>query len=101
HTESLVIDRSSSLAFKREENDPFWAIKVDAFPIDNHHLEFTIFRTRNAERNSNLAYIEDEAGVPTYGVSQATFNENSGGVNYVAKYTGTLTDWFTISGAYG
>lgn len=99
--ESLTIDRSSSLATLREENDPFWAIKVDAFPIDNHHLEFTIFDTRNSERNSNLAYQEDADGVPEFGVSQATFNENSGGVNYVAKYTGTLTDWFTVSAAYG
>ncbi|HWK41099.1 MAG TPA: TonB-dependent receptor [Croceibacterium sp.] len=98
---SLVNDRASSLAYQREENDPFWAIKVDAFPIDNHHLEFTIFDTRNSERNSNLAYSEDAVGVPSYGVSGATFDENSGGVNYVAKYTGTLTDWFTISGAYG
>jgi outer membrane receptor protein involved in Fe transport len=99
--ETLTIDRSSDLAVLREENDPFWAVKVDAFPIDNHHLEFTIFSTRNSERNSNLAYSEDANGDPVYGVSQATFNENSGGVNYVAKYTGTLTDWFTISAAYG
>src|SRR5690606_37650515 len=55
----------------------------------------------NSERNSNLLYFEDANGVPQYGVSQATFNENSGGVNYVGKYTGTLTDWFTISAAYG
>lgn len=99
--DSLVIDRSSSLAFKREENDPFWAVKVDAYPIDNHHFEFTIFDTSNSERNSNLAYSEDANGVAQFGVSQATFNENSGGVNYVGKYTGTLTDWFTISAAYG
>ena len=99
--ETLTIDRSSDLAVRREENDPFWAIKVDAFPIDNHHLEFTIFDTRNDERNSNLAYSEDANGDPVFGVSQATFNEKSGGVNYVGKYTGTLTDWFTISAAYG
>jgi outer membrane receptor protein involved in Fe transport len=101
HRNRITIDRSSSLATQREENDPFWAVKVDAFPIDNHHLEFTIFDTRNSERNSNRAYSEDAAGVPHFGVSGATFNENSGGVNYVAKYTGTFTNWLTVSGAYG
>src|SRR5690606_4726534 len=78
---TLTNDRGSGLAYKVEETDPFWAIKVDAFPIDNHHLEFTIFDTRNSERNSNLSYSEDAAGVPSYGVSGATFDEESGGVN--------------------
>lgn len=101
NNKSLTIDRSSSLAYRTESNDPFWAVKVDAFPLDDHHFEFTIFDSSNAERNSNLAYSEDADGNPIIGVSQATFNENSGGVNYVGKYTGTLTDWLTISAAYG
>src|SRR5690606_40133034 len=47
--ETLTIDRSSRLDFKREENDPFWAVKVDAYPIDNHAFEFTIFSTANSD----------------------------------------------------
>jgi len=101
HAQSLVNDRASSLAYQRESNDPFWAVKVDAFPIESQHVEFTIFDSRNAETNSNLAYSEDANLVPTYGVSGATFDENSGGVSYVGKYTGTFTDWLTVSAAYG
>lgn len=101
HQQSLVNDRASGLAYQRESNDPFWALKVDAFPIESQHLEFTIFDSRNAERNSNLTYTEDANRVPTYGPSGATFDENSGGVNFVGKYTGTFTDWLTVSAAYG
>lgn len=101
HSQTIVNDRSSSLGVKRESNDPFWAVKVDAFPLDDHHLELTIFDTRNSETQSNLGYSEDEAGVPTYGPSQVTFNNNTGGVNFVGKYTGRFTDWLTLSAAYG
>jgi outer membrane receptor protein involved in Fe transport len=98
----LVFDQASALAYKTESDTPFWAVKVDAYPIDNHHLEFTIFDTSNEETNSNLGYLNAYSGdAPVLGVSQATFNENSGGVNYVAKYTGNFTDWLTLSGAYG
>src|SRR5690606_32095820 len=68
--------------------------------IDNHHLEFTIFDSRSSERNSVLSYNEVN-GVPQFGVSGATFDENAGGVNYVGKYTGTFTDWLTVSAGYG
>jgi len=98
---SIVNDRSSSLAIKRESNDPFWAVKVDAFPLDDHHFEFTIFDSRASETQSNLGYAEDDVGVPTYSPSKVTFNNNTGGVSYVGKYTGRFTDWLTLSAAYG
>jgi len=101
HSQTIVNDRSSSLGVKRESNDPFWALKVDAFPLDDHHFELTVFDTRNSETQSNLGYSEDETGVPTYGPSQVTFNNNTGGVNFVGKYTGRFTDWLTLSAAYG
>jgi outer membrane receptor protein involved in Fe transport len=101
HSQTIVNARSSSLAVKRESNDPFWAVKVDAFPLDDHHFEFTIFDSRNAETQSNLGYTEDKTGAVTFGPSQLTIDNNTGGVNYVGKYTGRLTDWLTVSAAYG
>jgi len=101
HAETLTVARTSELAVKRESNDPFWAVKVDAFPLDDHHLELTVFDTRNSETQSNLSYQEDSIGVPIIGPSQVTFDNNTGGVNYVAKYTGRFTDFLTVSAAYG
>jgi len=99
--QTIVNARSSSLAVKRESNNPFWAVKVDAFPLDDHHFEFTIFDTRNAETQSNLGYTEDETGAVTFGPSKLTIDNNTGGVNYVGKYTGRFTNWLTVSAAYG
>lgn len=101
NSETLTVSRSSSLAFRSEENDPFWAVKVDALPLENHRFELTVFSTENKDRNSNLTYLEDDRGAATIGTSELTFDENTGGVNYVGKYTGTFTDWLTLSGAYG
>ena len=101
HSQTLTNDRASGLAYRREQDDPFWAVKVDAIPLDGQHLEFTIFDSRNAERNYNLGYTENSAGVPVYGPSELTYDENSGGVNFVGKYTGNFADWLTVSGAYG
>ncbi len=101
-TESYLISRTSSLVTHRLNVDPFWAVKVDAFPLDNHHLEFTIFNTRNTTRNEQLSYIENEAGDEwSFGSAQSITDYNFGGVNYVGKYTGRLTDFLTISAAYG
>lgn len=97
---SLVHDLVGGTAFQRANDDPFWGVKIDAYPIDNHHLEFTIFDSRNTTVRSDLAYSE-ASGVPTYGLAKSVNEFKSGGVNYVAKYTGTLTDWLTVSGAYG
>jgi len=101
HSRSIVAARSSGLAIQREENDPFWAFKVDAFPLDDHHFELTVFDSRNAETQSNRTYTEDANGNWTFGPSELTIDNNSGGVNYVGKYTGRFTDWLTLSGAYG
>jgi outer membrane receptor protein involved in Fe transport len=95
------VSRSSSLASHRTNTDPFWAVKVDAYPLLNHHLEFTIFDTRNTTRLENLAYLEADDGSYSFGSTQAAQDFNFGGVNFVGKYTGNFTDWLTLSAAYG
>lgn len=98
--ESTIISRNAGLAFQRKNDDPFWGVKLDAYPVDNHHLEFTIFDTRNTTRRSDLSYSEVN-GQPVLGLAGSVTDFKSGGVNYVAKYTGQFTDWLTVSGAYG
>lgn len=89
-------------AFRFKNDDPFWGAKVDAYPIDSQHFEFTIFDTRNTNERSTLPYTAAFAGANvTYGAATAITGFKAGGVNYVGKYTGRMTDWLTVSAAYG
>lgn len=97
---STIINRPGSVAVRQTNNDPFYAIKVDAYPIDGQHLEFTLFDSRNTTSRSDLAYSEP-GGIATIGVAAGTNDAFSGGVNFVGKYTGNFTDWLTVSAAYG
>ena len=99
-SETLRTSVPASLSTRRTNNDPFYAVKVDAYPVDNHHLEFTLFDTRNTETRTDFKYVTTN-GAPSLGSSSAVTENYSGGLNFVGKYTGTLTDWLTVSGAYG
>ena len=99
-SDTYTINRSSGLAYHRTNDDPFWAVKVDAYPIESQHLEFTIFDTRNTTRRENLTYIENGTDY-SFGSAEAIQDYNFGGVNFVGKYTGHFTDWLTLSAAYG
>ena len=98
--ESTTINRAAGTATFRKDNDPFYGVKIDAYPIDNQHLEFTLFNTRRTVAISEGTYDEGQTGV-TIGQFTPLRNANTGGLSYVGKYTGTFTDWLTLSGAYG
>lgn len=97
---SRTINAISGTSFEYNEDDPFWGVKVDAYPIDGHHLEFTIFDTESIQTRSDVRYSEP-GGVPTFGTADSITEFGSGGLSYVGKYTGNLTDFLTISAAYG
>lgn len=97
---SRTISRSGGVAYDRVNDTPFWGVKVDAYPVDGHHLELTVFDASNTITRSDVAYSEP-GGTPTFGLANSVTDFNSGGLSYVAKYTGNITDFFTISGAYG
>jgi outer membrane receptor protein involved in Fe transport len=99
-SETLRNSRNANLGTERISDDPFWAVKVDAYPIDNHHLEFTMFDTRSTERRSDYTYSELD-GVASLGAAASIVENRSGGLNFVGQYTGTITDWLTVSAAYG
>ncbi|RYE04187.1 MAG: TonB-dependent receptor [Sphingomonadales bacterium] len=99
-SETLRNSRTTGTGTERVQNDPFYAFKIDAYPIDGHHLEFTGFDTRQAEVQTNYAYLET-GGVASLGASKSQVKNYGGGFNFVGQYTGTFADWLTISGAYG
>ncbi len=90
-------------------NSPFYGGKIDAVIVDGQRLEFTYFNTESVTRN-------DTFGNGTFTLASGNrFNPNtnsigryastnvtrSGGENYVGRYTGSFTDWLTLSAAYG
>lgn len=99
---------------RNSTSSPFYAVKVDAIPIDGHRFEATYFNTTsttnqdsfnyNTFNSTNAAFpalgngIAGVAG-PGTGTGRSVFG--GGGENYIGRYTGQFTDWLTISAAYG
>lgn len=87
-------------SFNYRDTDPFWGIKVDAFPISSQHLEFTMYDTRATQERSDQPYSYGN-GANIYNTATAVTGFKSGGLNFVGKYTGRMTDFLTVSAAYG
>ena len=83
-------------------DDPFWGIKVDAYPIEGHHLEFTYFDTELTTNRSVFPLdISDNSFSTGFGEELNSTQFRNGGESFVGKYTASLTDWLTVSAAYG
>ncbi len=92
----------------QRNNSPFYGAKLDAVIIDGQRLEATYFNTEGVTNQRTF-------GTALFGLAEGRFNPvtndpgrfvssevfESGGENYVGRYTGTFTDWLTISAAYG
>lgn len=87
--ENLTVERSGQ---------PFYGAKLDAYITSRQHLEATYFRTNDVTKRRVYGYNQftDQVG----GFKSGT-NYPTGGESFVFKYTGSFTDWFTLSGAYG
>lgn len=96
-----VKDRSSGATSGQSTisrtQSPFFGGKLDAFWW-GQHLEFTYFDTTSAQHNRTFTYDPD---TNTRGDFIAGSTSRGGGENYVGRYTGTITDFLTISAAYG
>jgi hypothetical protein len=98
--------RSASAAsgtyYINEDNDPFWGGKVDAYINPTQHFEFTIFDTRDTTTTTGYDFTPNSNFTGgTHGKSKGTQYTLTGGLNWVARYTGNVTDWLTLSAAYG
>ncbi|OYW50293.1 MAG: hypothetical protein B7Y36_05515 [Novosphingobium sp. 28-62-57] len=76
----------------RKSNTPFYGGKLDLNLFDGHRVEATYFNDSDEDRvfvrnlgNGDLSQV----------------NESRGGENYIFKYTGSFTNWLTVSGLYG
>lgn len=96
--DNLTINPRGNSARRQVQDDPFWAVKIDAYPIDSQHFEFTIFDT---SRTTDITDYEFDIESGTLGGQFAQSAANFGGVNFVGKYTGSFTDWLSVSAAYG
>jgi hypothetical protein len=81
-----------------KSNDPFWGAKIDGYITDRQRVELTYFDTQKTIDRTAFAYA---SGTDTIGAKLPSTVYRQGGVNYVARYTGSFTDWFTLSAAYG
>jgi hypothetical protein len=76
--------------------EPFYGGKLDFDIADGHRLELTYFDNNDTERGSITAPGED--GAPDL---VTPYTVEAGGRNIIARYSGAITDWLTISGLYG
>lgn len=78
--------------------NPFYGAKVDAYITDSQRLEFTYFDTTRETKRLTYTFDPFTDAIGTAG-NLTTFQQ--GGQNYVGRYTGSITDWLTVSAAYG
>jgi outer membrane receptor for ferrienterochelin and colicin len=83
---------------KDSSKNPNWLVKLDWNINDSNLLEFTGFSDKTKSETSRYANVQ---GVSERGDYLGTIFNETGGNNYVLKYTGYLTDTFTLSALYG
>nr|WP_295377438.1 TonB-dependent receptor [Pseudoxanthomonas sp.] len=81
-----------------ETKNPNWLVKLDWNITDNHLLELTAFSDKSKVETDIYA---NDIGVLNRGDFIGTNFTEQGGENYVLKYTGYLTDNFTLSALAG
>ena len=90
---------------KDSTSSPFYAVKVDAIPLDGQRLEFTYFNTTGETLQRNFSYVAFNDTVttstPGQGAQTGSNVTGYGGENYVARYTGNFGKFLTLSAAYG
>lgn len=94
---------------QNRNTSPFWGGKIDAVIVDGQRLEATYWNTtgRRVEnvygtsRNTLASGLRYNLNTNTPGGYIATNSYQSGGENYVFRYTGSFTQWLTLSAAYG
>ena len=82
--------------------DPFYGFKGDIYLTPTQHLEGTFFDTtehRNITDYNYEANADFTGG--TIGARSGVLKQKVGGKNWVVRYTGNITDFFQLSGAYG
>ena len=82
----------------RDREQPTWLLKMDWNISDNHVVEMTAFSDR---QDDETAVYRNTPGSIERGALIGTNFTEQGGENYILKYTGYLTDNFTLSALAG
>ena len=83
--------------YDNEGDDPLWLAKLDWNLTDNHLIELTGFSDKR-EDETQASFLNASQG---RGTDIGTIFNEEGGSNLIAKYTGYLTDNFTLSALFG
>ncbi len=97
-TYSTLANTQDGYYEKVKNTDPFYGLKLDGYITPTQHLELTYW---NTERTDKYHREDFDADTLAIGGHPNDFTEALGGENWVAKYTGNVTDWFTVSAAIG
>lgn len=80
-------------------DDPFYGVKLDGYITADHRLEFTYFDTSSSRTRTAFDYNPATGAIGATALNSTVLSQ--GGENWVGRYTGTFTDWLTVSAAYG
>ncbi|HEY5613095.1 MAG TPA: TonB-dependent receptor, partial [Lysobacter sp.] len=80
---------------------PFYGLKLDAYITDNHRLEYTGFRDTSEIVSPGRRLQPTPLESNTFYSGATATAEEAGGDNHIVKYTGYLTDSFTLSALWG
>jgi outer membrane receptor for ferrienterochelin and colicin len=91
-------DNLSVLNDSETAKNPNWLVKLDWNINDANLLEFTGFSDKRETERDVFSNPQGSSQRQNY---LGTVHDETGGNNYVMKYTGYLTDSFTLSALYG
>jgi hypothetical protein len=99
NTDTTFAATSDGNQIIRTQDSPFWGVKLDGnlTASGSQRLEYTIFSDDQTLHDQPYAYSLTTGR----GASQPYSDQLAGGVNHIGKYTGTFTDWFSLSALYG
>jgi hypothetical protein len=99
---STSASAASGTFYVNHDNSPVWGGKIDGYINPTQHFEFTIFDTRDTTTTNAYAFVPNaNLTGGTVGKSKGPEFNKTGGLNWVARYTGDVTHWLTLSAAYG
>jgi hypothetical protein len=97
----IQVDSFGSLTSqRRRNNDPQAIVKLDWNITDNHMMEFTGIYNKNRDQYDAYSYRSGRNVGEHQDLDESYEIENGGKIG-ILKYTGYLTDSFTLSAQYG
>ncbi|WP_160152458.1 TonB-dependent receptor [Microbulbifer sp. ALW1] len=89
---------TSGRGYKANRETDFWGVKLDGYITENHRVELTAFSDERETIEGAYEY-DSETGATGEYLGDTTYAR--GGLNWIATYTGNLTDTMTLSVSYG